>query len=142
MKTLEKYFKKNGKPFIPEDLPDDIQMGRVGDCYDTSAIIATRRKYRYVEGLARNPLTGEWILHAWVTDGLYAYDPTWFTVCDGKHLKVKTDYIGIEMDIETVALFMGKTGYKAIVANHWRNREISKKMLPKGLPEDDIKNYL
>lgn len=123
---------KRGKFYRSSVLPKDIPRGDVGICFDWCALQAAKnRKYRYVEGLASNPENPEdWLLHAWLTDGENAYDPTWSAKDDdGVEHPVPSQYLGIEMDIEKVANFMTTTGYQGVIANHYRNEQIWKEIL-------------
>lgn len=116
-----------GKEYTPALLPEGIKRGRPGDCFDWSMIQTLKNKqYRYVEGLAYNPhRPGEWVYHAWLTDGVHAFDPTWMaTDVFAIEKPVPTVYIGIEFDIMEVAKFVKETEYKAVLANHWRAPEL------------------
>lgn len=132
-KGLEKLIFNIGRVYIPEDLPDDIPYKQLHHCFDDCAVIALQGKYRYVEGLARNPMTGEWILHAWLTDhtGIVAYDPTWKAIKNGKAMAVQTRYIGVQMNIMNVAKFMMETKYQGVFANAWRSPELARKIIIK-----------
>ncbi len=126
----------NGKQYHPALFPPgDEFRGKVGDCYDSSMIVALRGKYRYVEGIARNPKDPEdWILHAWVTDGENAYDPTWSAAIFGKVIPVPTVYIGIELPMETVAAFViANGGYKGVLPNAFKWPHLAKEVI-KNLP--------
>lgn len=143
-KKIENYIRTYGKLYTPAEMPEDIELGVTGDCFDHCAKVATGRKYRYVEGLAMDPtLKNGWMLHSWLTDesGKLAYDPTWFVMVEGKRInKVPTIYLGIEMDIKTLAEFMSKTEYKSVIANGWRNKEIASKLLPNFFQDEkDVK---
>lgn len=125
------YIVERGKEYAPALCPDDIHRGAVGSCFDTSTVNALEKKYRYVEGVVTHPKTGEPVLHAWLTDGIRAYDPTWRAFDnDGKEIPVPTEYIGIEMPIEDVARFMLSTKYASILANAWRNPELARAASP------------
>lgn len=124
-----------GKQYTPALLPADIPRGKLHDCFDHCAIAAAKnfRKYKYVEGLARHPLKPEeWILHAWLTDGTHAFDPTWQCFDQDKvEQPVPTIYIGLEIDLLALANFMKVTGYKSIFANAWRNPALAAKAIKK-----------
>lgn len=119
------YIIKNGKRYKPDLCPQEIERGRVGDCFDMCILNAMRiPQLRYVEGLAKNPLTGDWILHAWLTNGTHAFDPTWLAYTnDGEEKVIPTEYVGIEMNTKLVMQFMLDTRYKGIIANAWRDRK-------------------
>lgn len=109
---------KHGKHYKPAALPADIPQGRLGWCFDDSMIasIRTNEKYTYVEGLAKAPGEKKWILHGWVTDGIHAFDPTW----QGDTKKAKVKYIGIEIPLVAVMLFVKATEYQGIIPNRHR----------------------
>lgn len=126
-----------GKEYEPALLPADLKRGRVGWCFDNSIIQLTdpdlRKKYRYVEGIARatpdEPLT----LHAWLTDGIHAFDPTWWAFGLHNELRIMPGYYcGIEMDAIAVMEFMFETEYQGIISNGWRNRKLADRCVPKG----------
>lgn len=130
------YALKHGKRYEPALSPQDVTRGRVGDCYDTCVLNALKQKYRYVEGIAQNPMhPDQWMPHAWLTDGKFAYDPTWRAVINDKEAPVPTMYIGFEIPIEAIARFMTRTKYKSILANAWRSPELAKECIP-SLPEE------
>lgn len=128
---------KFGKEYKPALLPSDLHRGRVGWCFDDSIIQLTdpelRKKYRYVEGMARATPNEPLTLHAWLTDGIYAYDPTWWAFDIHKQPKeVPGYYCGIEMDAFDVMHFMHETEYQGVIGNGWRNRKLAAKCLPEG----------
>lgn len=130
-KEQMEYIVDRGMEFVPATLPRDLERHPIGTCFDACAIQAIKnRKYRYVEGIAK-PLNGDWTLHAWLTDGVQAFDPTWQTIDNltGKEVPFAGVYIGIEMDTIEVAKFMKATGYQGIIANRWRNEELAKNAL-------------
>lgn len=119
---------KEGKRYIPAVLPRAIRRGKLGRCYDNSIVPALATGYRYVEGIAESPkMRGIWVLHAWLTDGVFAYDPTWEP---GKHkekeIPIATTYIGVEMQADAVARFMLRTEYAGIFANAWRDQDLAR----------------
>jgi len=130
--TILKYLTKYGKVYKSKVCPQNIKRGEVGDCFDTCTVNALKTEYYYVEGMARDPRNGEWILHAWLTDvkDKHAYDPTWRNVVEGKEKPVPTEYIGITISIEKLAKFLRESGYKSVIANGWRAPHIAKEMLP------------
>ncbi len=134
--NIIKYITDNGKEYDPHQIPEGILdiRGEVGDCYDTCLLAVVKYPHlRYVEGLARNPLTGEWILHAWVTDedDKLAFDLTWKAV--NKETKqeifIPTTYIGVQMNTKLVVEFVKTTEYKGVFANHFRNPDLMKRLL-------------
>jgi hypothetical protein len=126
--------KRFGRDYQPTLLPADIERGPVGMCFDWNALQAARLypKYQYVEGIATHPEEPtQWVLHAWLTDGTHAFDPTWDVIDNttGKHRPVPSRYIGIVMPIRAVATFMRVTGYQGVLANRWRLPDMVEDML-------------
>lgn len=113
-----------GEHFNPKLCPADIVRGRIGDCYDTCVLNTLRNehKYRYVEGIA-TPADGKPRLHAWLTDGIHAFDPTWFSLDNktGKEVipdeKHRTQYVGVSFEPRDVWRFVQRTGNKGIFVN-------------------------
>lgn len=133
---IAEYILKNGKQYKPALCPAFITRGKVGDCFDICLLNALHSELRYVEGIAKHPKKEhEWILHAWLTDGVHAYDPTWRAeTADKTEIPVPTFYVGIEMDTEGVARFVQATKYKSVIANAEKNRELAEALLPQGFP--------
>lgn len=127
-KRIVDYVLENGFHYVSTVCPDDVKRGPIGTCFDTAMVNALGGKYRYVEGLAKNKKTGEWMLHGWIAGGQMmheAYDPTWKCVVqmkDGSEIlvAVPTEYVGIEMDTMLMVKFMMKTKYCSVLANGWR----------------------
>lgn len=111
-----------GKTYKPALLPLNIERGKLSECFDWCALQAMKHpEYSYVEGLASNPEDPEnYILHAWLTDGVHAYDPTWQATKGIDEKPVPSHYIGIEMPTLKVLMFMQATGYQGVIANRWR----------------------
>jgi len=85
-------------------------------------------KYQYVEGVAKviHPKKKlDWILHAWLTDGVHAYDPTWLAEAEDQEHPMPAYYVGIAMPIRSVMEFVSATGYKSVLANYYRNPELA-----------------
>lgn len=131
--TTKKLVRQYGKEYTSAVLPADIKRGPPTKCFDwcalQAALFSKNRKdgkYRYVEGFAADPETGHWILHAWLTDGEHAFDPTWlaFYDSDNKEAPLPTYYYGIEIPITSVWRFMKKTGYQSLLGNRWRDPEL------------------
>ena len=132
---IAEYIFNNGKQYKPALCPPDVMRGGVGDCFDTCLANAVFQGFGYVEGLAKHPKKDEWILHAWLTDGEHAFDPTWRAFTDDNEEKpVPTFYVGIELDVQKVVDFVHATGYKSVIANFERNAEVAQKALPAGFP--------
>lgn len=129
---IKEYVLIHGREYIAAVRPDDIPRMPLHTCFDSSAILAHKnRKYRYVEGFAYTPHLGVLAPHAWLTDGIYAFDPTWGAVKNGKEIAIPfAKYIGIELDIDMVLEFMKKTQYQSVLMNNWRAPELAKKILP------------
>lgn len=137
METLERerdrerfirFVKQNGKAYEPADLPGTIKRSSIGDCFDCCVVNAMQTEYRYVEGIAI--IDGQTFHHAWLTDGIHAFDPTWYAYYGGEKLRVPAEYIGIEMSIIAVAKFMSATKYKSIFSNGWRNPRLAEEACP------------
>ncbi len=118
---IEAYVDQWGKEYIPALLPSDLERMELNQCFDNCAVLAIKNpQYKYVEGFAISPHTGEKILHAWLTDGVYAYDPTWRALKGGVDVPVPTQYKGIEVKTEDVLTWWKETEYAGILANSWR----------------------
>jgi hypothetical protein len=135
---------QDGKQYEPALLPKGVARGKVGKCFDTCLIEALKNpKLRYVEGVAMcyagkdqlEKLKGTWILHAWLTDGKHAYDPTWLAR-DGeeKEQPMPAVYVGFEMDTEAVARFVHATEYAGVLANEHRAPALAQKAYGKRTP--------
>lgn len=133
---LVEYVLRHGKEYIPAVRPNDLSIGQLGMCFDQSMLNAIKGKYRYVEGIAQHPHESyRWMIHAWVTDGVYVFDPTWRRVDRATKKEVPLSmikYVGIEMDVRKVAQFMGETEYMSVLANGWRLPEVVKEIMPEG----------
>lgn len=128
---------KFGKEYKPALLPPDLRRGRVGWCFDDSIIQLTdpelRKKYSYVEGIARSTPAEPLVLHAWLTDGEYAYDPTWYAFGLMNEPRIMPAYyVGIEMPALDVMRFMSATEYQGIIGNGYRNKKLAQKCVPEG----------
>lgn len=123
---------REGRTYKPAALPPDLKRGRLGDCFDSALIqaVSSRDKYTYVEGIAEHPeQPGQWIVHAWLTDGEHAFDPTWYIRLGATELPLDTRYVGIPMRNRDVAEFVTTTEYKSILANGYRNQKLADKAL-------------
>lgn len=117
--------------YKPATLPEDIERGKLGDCFDHCLLQAAKNeKYTYVEGYVFSPLRQEWIYHAWLTDGEHAFDPTWrATNAAGEDVVLfMMKYIGVPMDTKKTARFVSGTGYKAVFKNYWRDPHLANKI--------------
>lgn len=136
MKTSQARFIKSivlskGKQYKPAILPAGIGRGNLGDCFDWCMLQAMNNRHLcYVEGLAQNPEDPEsFVYHAWLTDGIHAFDPTWKAIDNnGIERPLPVVYLGVEMDMMEVAAFVSHTKYKGILANQWRAPGIFEKM--------------
>lgn len=127
---------EHGKLFNAAPLPADIIPGRLGFCFDDCIMRAINSdgKYQYVEGIASDPENQRWILHAWLTDGINAFDPTWGyqDPKTGKAihtLPMPSAYIGIAMPTDKVVAFMRKTTYQGVIANRHRAPLLAKELI-------------
>jgi len=131
--SIEDNVLRFGKRYIPAPLPPDLRRMPMGHCFDNCELLAleSHGKYRYVEGVARSYRNDVWLLHAWLTDGVHAFDPTWhFKFNDNdQELPFPGDYVGIEMDHWHVAEFMLTTEYAGVLANAWRAIDLAQKAL-------------
>lgn len=135
IKNMNKFFKKaihfKGKHYYGAGLPAEIPRGAVGNCFDHCLAVATMfPEYQYVEGLAF--INKKWIYHAWLAkDGINAFDPTWKAVDNltGKEVALSmVHYIGVKLDKKLVMDFVLKTGYKAVLKNYYRDKELAEKI--------------
>lgn len=129
---IEKFVRACGKHFVPRVCPRHIRRGAVGDCFDHCILVAMEQDMLYCEGIAENPLTGEWMYHAWLTDGngVFAFDPTWKFLGkynEGEEIEfpMPIKYIGVAMEPTDVSKFMIATGYKGVLANSDKNAELA-----------------
>lgn len=134
MKTQEEileYVKKYGKRYVPAVRPADLPLLDLHHCFDNCVITALKMKgkYKYVEGFAVNPEDGHYIAHAWLSDGVHAYDLTWAAYQNGEEVAIPTEYIGIELDLNLVVEFMRETTYQAVLINNWRAPKLAEKIL-------------
>jgi hypothetical protein len=120
------------KRYKPSRLPDDIEEGDIGDCFDHCLLQAVKScgKYQYCEGMAL--VGGKWIHHAWLTDRekIYAYDPTWkMIVPEGVPIPgYVIYYVGAVLNLDLVTEFVIKTGYKSPIANADKDRDLAHKI--------------
>lgn len=130
--TLEQFdlINRLGKKYTPAVCPDDIKRFDVGMCFDACIWNAIYHpQYRYVEGVVLLHGDLQWKLHAWLTDGKHAFDPTWKADVNGEEKPIPATYIGIEMGTKEVAKFMKVTEYQGVIANRWRNEDLAVKAL-------------
>lgn len=126
---LAGFVRRHGHEYIPSLLRDDMHRGPINHCFDncTVAALASKGKYQYVEGITEDPRErGRWIHHAWISDGLHAYDLTWQAL-DSNNVEVPmpSRYIGIPMSAERVAAFMIATQYASVLANRKKNEKLA-----------------
>lgn len=132
MNFLNKFVHEKGRRFYPALLPDDIERGKTGDCFDhcIMEVVRSKGKYFYCEGIAY--IHGKWIHHAWMTDakGQYAYDPTWrATDTNEREVPLKmVNYLGAVLETSLVVEFLIKTEYKSPLANHKKAPDIAQKI--------------
>lgn len=126
-----KLVNKHGWWYTPAPLPDDIQRGELNRCFDNSIIQATKThgKYTYVEGIAY--YQGEAYVHAWLTDGKHAFDPTWVAE-DSKGNFIGDQvwlYQGLPFALDMAAMYFISTGLQGILANRERDPELFKSLI-------------
>lgn len=121
---IKKAIMRYGKTYQAAECPDDIERGEPGKCFDWCMVqaINSQGKYRYVEGFTSEAHSGKMVLHAWLTDGVHAFDPTWgIEDKDTGHVfAMDLRYIGVEMDLKYVMQFVKATGYQGLLGNRWR----------------------
>lgn len=119
-----------GKEYKPANLPDDIERGPAGYCFDACTMnLLISNKYQYVEGMA---FSGEgWYYHAWLTDGVHAYDPTWQIIGKGgmEHPLNPLRYIGFVIPTGFLMFFNFKTQQAGVLGNRARYPQAVDKML-------------
>lgn len=130
--NFTKFIFEKGKKYYPGALPEGVKRGPTGQCFDVSLWNAIRNPgLRYVEGLARDPRKPDrWVLHAWLTDGETAFDPTWRQETPFGSLPILTDYIGVEIDTKKIGRFVLATEYKSVFSNGWREPAIAAECVP------------
>jgi hypothetical protein len=119
-KYITNLIDRHGVCYEPALLPDDLRYGKLHHCFDVALIAALHSdgKYQYVEGLARTFRDEEWTVHAWVTDGTHAFDPTWrATDKDGNFIVLPVLYFGLPLDTELASKYVLKTGQAGIIPN-------------------------
>lgn len=113
--TNEALVLKYGQAFsgLAGPLPEGMQRGPMGRCFDNCAIRSLRSGLTYCEGFAVPadvPIMP--IYHAWLVDqDGTIYDPTWMG---------GIDYYGIKFDTAFVTAFMLETEYCGLLGNRWR----------------------
>lgn len=129
--NIVEYVLRNGKEYVSALLPNDLKRMPLHQCFDNCAVTALTSKYRYVEGIAQNPHTRKFMAHAWLTDGVHAFDVTWGAFNEkNEEIPFPGKYFGIEMPIQEVANFMITTGYVGVLMNSFRDLELAGKIIP------------
>lgn len=139
---LREYMFRHGKKYVPALLHPELERGRIGLCFDTCIknALYTKEKFKYVEGIGFHPQLKIWILHAWLTDGVHAFDPTWRAFDKQKNdIVIPTQYIGIELPLKGVATFMVKTEYQGVIANAWMAPKLANAIMPAPLPLEALR---
>jgi hypothetical protein len=119
-----------GKVYLPAGrLPDDLEYGQPGECFATCllAAIASNGKYRYCEGVGI--FMDEAYVHAWLTDGLFAYDLTWRIELEDRPIAVSAGYKGHELDLEACRRFVMSSRRGGIVPNRELRPRLYKNVL-------------
>lgn len=114
--TILKFLLKYGKEYTLAPLPTDIPKSKRGYCYERCMALAIKnKKYTYVEGIGidKSPEyegSNEYLMHAWLTDGVHAYDPTWARR-NGKELYYApvSKYFGIEIPTKYIDSFLDES---------------------------------
>lgn len=139
---LKEYMTTHGRQYVPALLPKEIRRGKVKTCFDTCVknAIDNNETFRYVEGIALHPNKQIWILHAWLTDGVHAYDPTWQAFDhEQNEVVLPVTYVGIELPLKPVGQFMLKTKYCGVIANSYMLPEFVNSFMPAPLPIEALK---
>lgn len=125
-----------------EVLPDDIQRGEVGECFDNAALAAfqSNGKYLYVEGYAYVAKEDKWYYHSWLTpadtvdsEKHIAYDPTWLAR-DNAGVEQKLSDAGIlyidvpVRDFKKVLPFVLKNEKLAILEHYKLNEPLAREI--------------
>ena len=118
---------RHGRTWTPRPLPlpDDIRPGKLGHCFSTCQIIATRMgDYTYCEGYACGIIP---TLHAWLADADgNAIDPTWCGAGDWLNWRTMRpptgmEYFGIAIKTEYVIARLVGTETHCPIIDDWAN---------------------
>lgn len=143
IRTIEKH----GKEYEPALLPYDIKRGEFGNCYYNCFMqrVELGGKYDYVEGFAI--AKGFIYLHAWLTDGKYAFDPTYIAFDQGQNeIALRVVYIGVPFERHASSAYILKNKYFGLFANRHRTPKdflrlvkASRPMWPTNvIPKEDV----
>lgn len=119
--AIEAWVKELGQEYKSANLPADIERGPTGTCFDTCTMnILMSNKYQYCEGMTFNGV--QWFYHAWLTDGIHAYDPTWQIIGKGGFDNPNNPlrYIGFVIPTGFLMFFNFKTQYAGVLGNRAR----------------------
>lgn len=112
---------RHGKSYRPQVLPPDLVRMNMNQCFDNClAQTFLSDKYGYVEGIAtvmKPDGTIEATAHAWITDGVNAFDPTWLAERGADEVPMPATYVGVELDALAVAGYVMATGQAGVIAN-------------------------
>jgi hypothetical protein len=91
---LYKFIAENGREFKPIEFDPRYQQfkGKMKDCFYNAYRMAQITGLDYVEGFADSIVP---TLHAWVTDGTHAIDPTW-------PYNINNQYVGVVLPFSYV----------------------------------------
>lgn len=118
-----------GQAYTPQPLPDDVDRGPYGNCYENSLLMAVRHAGRlhYAEGWAESSI-GLPIQHAWLVDADgNCYDPTWDDNLDRQ-------YYGIAFDTDwAVGRAIDQDCCYGLLVNDWMH---DNELLVDGIPDE------
>jgi hypothetical protein len=109
-RSLETFVLNEGRAFTAAPLPDHVDAGEVGYCYQNALTLALADEtLRYVEGFATHGNLPVPLFHAWcVDDDGNVVDPTW-TYEEG------SVYYGVEIDADAAMTFVLDRGWWGVL---------------------------
>ncbi len=129
---IETIIERYAKEYKAALLPDGLKYGEPGDCFDyCTLLVLNNPEYTYVEGVASDPKTGNWLVHSWITDGVHAFDPTWRTTKNdtGEYVVMPSKYYGIPFKRMDLFEFIAKTKMKSVLHNRGLAPELFQRMI-------------
>jgi hypothetical protein len=136
-KYITNLIDRHGVCYEPALLPADLTHGKLHHCFDVALLAALHSdgKYQYVEGLARTYHEDQWTVHAWLTDGTHAFDPTWRALDpQGKDILLPVLYFGVPLDIKLASKYVMKTGQAGIIPNRHAEPLMFKTLMKRSKP--------